>query len=67
MDKLPIFLEQPAKCEVRGDTVLFIWDEFQIALPIQTCIANMAACKRAISDWEKRKGGIVKFKRNASH
>jgi len=52
MGKLPLFLETPAKCEVRGGTVHFIWDEIDLALPISTCLANMRACEEALAKWQ---------------
>ena len=51
MDGLPVFLEKPARCEVRGGCVHFIWDELDLALPIATCMANMRACSEALAKW----------------
>ena len=53
MGKLPLFLETPAKVEVRGSCVHFTWDdEIDLALPIHVCMANMRACEEALAKWQ---------------
>lgn len=50
---MPIFLEQPARCECRNGMVHFIWDgDLDLALPIGTCIANIVAAEAAIAKWQ---------------
>jgi hypothetical protein len=49
---LPVFLEKVARCEVRGETMHFIWDELDLAIPVSICIANMRQCSEALAKWQ---------------
>lgn len=59
--RMPVYLEEVARCHVANGAVHFCWDGFEIAIPVSTCVANMAACREALDAWERRKSPVIKF------
>lgn len=61
---LPVFLAEVARCRVQSGAVFFTWDGFEIALPINTYLANVAAANRALAEWQERGAEVVQLARH---
>jgi hypothetical protein len=59
VDRLPVFLEKPARCEVHGDTVHFIWEGHHSVMPISVYMANVRGVQEALAKRQVEQLGKV--------
>lgn len=57
--ELPIFVDEPAKYEPRGDHIVASWKGLEFHMPIAVAQETVTGLNRAIRLWHSRQNSVV--------